>query len=114
MAVKINRNKILFNLGVILMIAGALDPMEGSVVIAAGTFLAALSAFRSQDRHKTAFVWISAAVIFGVIMLFWLSSLGGFGGTSDLSWWWGTLILPYPLGWLAAMGLLIYRVAKKA
>jgi hypothetical protein len=43
----------------------------------------------------------------GVFFLFYLSSLGGFGGTSKLSIWWGLLIVPYPIGWLLSISLLI-------
>jgi ABC-type multidrug transport system permease subunit len=49
----------------------------------------------------------------GVIFLFYLSSLGGFGGTSTLSWWWGLLILPYPIGWLLQVVLLLIRAFRK-
>jgi ABC-type multidrug transport system permease subunit len=49
----------------------------------------------------------------GVIFLFYLSSLGGFGGNSSLSWWWGLLILPYPIGWLMDVIMLIIRAYRK-
>jgi hypothetical protein len=52
-------------------------------------------------------------IIVGVSFLFFLSSLGGFGGSSRLSWWWGFLIVPYPLGWLLAVIILILRTIKK-
>ena len=45
-------------------------------------------------------------MVFGVIFLFYLSSLGGF---PPLSWWWGILILPYPIGWLMLVTTLIVR-----
>ncbi|MBB3185927.1 phage holin family protein [Microbacter margulisiae] len=55
-------------------------------------------------------------IVFGVVFLFVLSWMGGFGGKSTLSWWWGTLILPYPLGWLLMIILLVrkgYKQLKK-
>jgi hypothetical protein len=35
--------------------------------------------------------------------MFSLSSVGGIGGNSGRSMWWGLLMLPYPVGWLMAL-----------
>jgi len=48
-----------------------------------------------------------------------LSSLGGIGGKSGRSLWWGLALLPYPVGWLMALiaaviGLLRFCKAKLA
>jgi hypothetical protein len=51
-------------------------------------------------------------IVIGVTFLFYFSSLGGFGGTSTLSWWWGLLILPFPIGWLTIITVLIRRAIK--
>jgi len=32
-----------------------------------------------------------------------LAVVGGIGGKSGHSMWWGVLILPYPVGWLMAL-----------
>jgi len=48
-----------------------------------------------------------------VCFLFYFSALGGFGGSSSLSWCWGLLIVPYPAGWLLSVILLIIRAVKK-
>jgi hypothetical protein len=32
-----------------------------------------------------------------------LSSKGGFGGTTGLSVWWASTLLPYPVGWFIAL-----------
>ena len=39
----------------------------------------------------------------GVAAMFALSAVGGIGGRSGHSLWWGLLILPYPVGWLMAL-----------
>ena len=49
-------------------------------------------------------------ILIGVIALWVLSSLGGFGGESDLAWGWGLLILPYPIGWLILLVLFYLRL----
>jgi hypothetical protein len=110
---KPNWLRITFILGVILLLAGTLDPLEGSIVISAGSTLIALSAYLTHDRHRNIFIASAILILAGVCALFYLSSLGGFGGSSSLSWWWGAMILPYPLGWLAIIVTLIIRLFRK-
>jgi len=105
--------RIIYIAGVIALIIGAIDPLEGSVVISGGSVLIALSAYLLHDRHLKIFLAATIMIIVGVSFLFYFSSLGGFGGTSTLSWWWGTLILPYPAGWLMSIIVLIVRTFKK-
>jgi hypothetical protein len=113
MSAKPNWPKIIFIAGIVGILIGILDPMEGSLVIAPGSVLLALGAFLIHDRYKNIFLASSILIIIGVFALFYLSSLGGFGGTSSLSWWWGVTILPYPIGWLLAVVFLIIRMVKK-
>lgn len=100
-------------MGVIALIIGTIDPLEGSIVIEAGSGFLALSTYLTNDRHRKIFLVSLIMIIIGVSFLFYLSSLGGFGGTATLSWWWGTLILPYPIGWLISIVILIIRAVKK-
>lgn len=106
--------RIIYIIGVIALIIGAIDPLEGSVVIAVGCMLVALSTYLTHDRHWKIFLASLIMILVGVFFLFYFSSLGGFGGTSALSWWWGMLILPYPIGWLISIITLIVRVAHKS
>jgi len=110
---KIKWTRVIYIIGVIALIIGVLDPLEGSVVITSGSALIALSTFITRDRHWKIFLLSFIMILTGVFFLFYLSSLGGFGGTSRLSWWWGLLILPYVLGWLASIVTLITRAVKK-
>lgn len=110
---KIKWTRVIYIIGVIALIIGVLDPLEGSVVITSGSALVALSTFITRDRHWKIFLLSFIMILTGVFFLFYLSSLGGFGGTSKLSWWWGLLILPYVLGWLASIITLITRAVKK-
>lgn len=110
---KINWIRVIYVIGVIALIIGALDPLEGSVVIASGSFLVALSTYMTRDRHWKIFLASFLMILTGVLFLFYLSSLGGIGGTSTRSWWWGILILPYPIGWLITIVILIIRAVKK-
>jgi signal transduction histidine kinase len=105
---------ILYILGLIAMIIGVLDPLEGSIIIAVGSALVAISTFLSHDRHQKIFLIAAISIVFGVFFLFYCSSLGGFGGNSKLSWWWGLLILPYPIGWLLTIIIVIKRAMTKS
>lgn len=110
---KIKWTRVIYIIGIIALIIGALDPLEGSVVIGSGSALIALSSYLTHDRHWKIFLASFVMILIGVFFLFYLSSLGGFGGTATLSWWWGTLILPYPIGWLISIVILIIRAVKK-
>jgi hypothetical protein len=35
--------------------------------------------------------------------MFALSAVGGIGGKSGHSMWWGVLMLPYPVGWILGL-----------
>jgi hypothetical protein len=104
--------KVLFIIGVVSLIIGALDPLEGSVVIVAGSIIMTISAYLKRDRHRKLFLTFSILIVVGVFFLFFFSSFGGFG-KGALSWWWGILVLPYPVGWLASIVLLIVTAFKK-
>ena len=104
--------RIIYIVGVIALIIGAIDPLEGSVVIIVGSALLALSAYAASERHTKIFTASLLMIVIGVAFLFYFSSLGGFGGTSTLSWWWGLLILPFPIGWLIIIIVLIRRAIK--
>ena len=104
--------KILFITGVVSLLLGTLDPMEGSVLIWAGSVLLTLSAYLSASPFKRHLLYATVAISVGVAYLFIISSFGGFGGNTR-SMWWGLPILPYPLGWLYLMGFLLYTAFRK-
>lgn len=88
--------------GLVLMVGGVLDPLEGSVVILGGTALAALGAFLGRSRY-----WVPVIALVmttaGVAALLGLSALGGVGGTTGRSAWWLLLCITYPAGWILGL-----------
>jgi hypothetical protein len=94
-------SRVLVVIGSIAMLVGAVDPMEGSLVILPGSGLVALGTFLGQgDRRLISFrVWSFILIAIGVGALWGLSTGGGLGGNSGRSMWWGLLILPYLIGW---------------
>jgi hypothetical protein len=107
-----NWKHIIYIFGIIAMIIGAIDPLEGSVLVVLGSALLGLSTYLKRDRHWKIFLSSTLLIFVGVAFLFYFSSLGGFGGASKLSVWWGLLILPYPIGWLLAIVTLIARAVN--
>lgn len=105
-------NRNLYITGLVAVIVGALDPMEGSIVICAGAALLAISSYKLKDRHAKHFLIHFLLITIGVISLFAISDQGGLG-PNDLSWWWGLCILPYPLAWLSLIILFIIRAFQK-
>ncbi|MBK9285264.1 MAG: hypothetical protein IPM51_13265 [Sphingobacteriaceae bacterium] len=91
-------------LGVFTVIFGALDPMEGSILITIGAGLLFLHAKLMHASNFKIYFILFLSILFGVAALFIISSFGGLG-PQNLNMWWGLLILPYPLGWLT---LIIY------
>jgi hypothetical protein len=110
---KIDWIKIANYFGVIALIIGVIDPLEGSVLISVGSILLTFSKYFKNDPRWKVYFFASVMIVTGVSFLFYLSSLGGFGGNSSLSWWWGMLILPYPLGWLLSIITLIISIVRR-
>ncbi len=94
-------SRVLLVVGGLAMLVGAIDPMEGSLLILPGSGLVALGTYLGQaERWLIAFrVGVFILIAIGVGALFGLSAVGGIGGRSGHSLWWGLLILPYLIGW---------------
>ncbi len=87
--------------GYAAMLIGAIDPMEGSLLILPGSGLVALGTY-FDDAERKIFIyrlWVFILILIGVGALFGFTMLGGIGGTTAYSIWWALLIVPYPIGW---------------
>ena len=98
-----NRSRTLVIAGLVLMLAGALDPLEGSVVILGGSALAAAGAFIGKRRRYRLQITAFVLIVIGVAALFGLSALGGVGGDTGRSMWWLAICVSYPVGWVIAL-----------
>jgi hypothetical protein len=94
-------SRTLLVVGGLAMLVGAVDPMEGSLLILPGSGLVAVGTYLGQaERWLIAFrVWVFILIAIGVGAMFGLTAVGGIGGRSGHSMWWGLLILPYLIGW---------------
>ncbi len=94
---------ILGYVGLAAMFVGALDPLEGSLIILPGTALAAVGAAVGRTPRRLVLGWSFVLVAIGVGSLWGLSAVGGFGGDSGRSMWYALLLLPYPVGWVTGL-----------
>jgi hypothetical protein len=108
------RPRILVIAGGVAMLVGALDPLEGSVVILAGSGLVTLGTFLSHGGRRLLiyWIWVFLLIAVGVGVMFGLSAIGGFGGTSGRSMLWGVPMLPYPVGWIMGIVSLLIRLIR--
>lgn len=95
----------LTSVGFVAILLGAIDPMEGSLVILPGSALVALGLFLCQvDRQLVIFrVRMLILIAVGVGALWGFSAIGGIGGGTGLSMWWGLLVMPYLVGLSASL-----------
>jgi hypothetical protein len=105
MKTRIPWSRLLTVVGALAMAVGTIDPLEGSLLILPGSGLVALGAFLgSTDRRRVRYwLWSFILITIGIVAMFALSAVGGIGGSTGRSMWWGLVILPYPLGWLMAL-----------
>jgi hypothetical protein len=94
---------VLTFLGLCAMIAGTLDPLEGCLVILLGCAAVTLGAFLTQSRYRVPLFWASVLIAAGVGSMVVFTMMGGIGGHSSHSAWWGLLVLPYPVGWFVGL-----------
>jgi hypothetical protein len=78
------------------MLIGAIDPLEGSLVILPAIAIVAIGGFLGKSRYRVLLYWACILAAFGVAALFVISAFGGMGSRSGHSMWWGLFILPYP------------------
>lgn len=95
--------RVLVIAGIAAMVIGAVDPLEGSLVILPGIATAALGTLLAKSRQRKVLGWALVLCVLGVGALWGLSALGGIGGTSGRSYWWGLVLLPYPAAWILAL-----------
>jgi len=96
-------SRILSVIGLLGLLIGARDPLEGSIVIVPASALISLSAFLARSRFRRLAYWGFGLTAIGVGWMFIISALGGFGGETGRSMWWALTLLPYPVGWILCL-----------
>jgi hypothetical protein len=112
MAARWRWSHILVIVGLVATLVGAIDPLEGSLLILPGTGLLALGAWLGNSQHRRLLCWAFALVAVGVGEVWGLSAVGGLGGSTGRSMWWAIFLLPYPVGWVMALVGAIRRMRE--
>jgi hypothetical protein len=98
--------------GLTALMLGAVDPLEGSIVIALGSALLALGTPRRASRVGGR-VWLAGLmIIVGVAALWIMSDVGGVGGRTGRSMWWLVVVAPYPAGWILGLVGAVQRLRE--
>ncbi len=108
---KIKWTRVVFTTGVVALLIGIFNPLGWSVVVATGAFLVTLSALAENDRHRYLYLASTFLVISGVILMYFVSSLGNYEIQGE--WWWNLMIIPYPVGWIVIMATLLIKLIQK-
>jgi hypothetical protein len=96
-------SRVLVIAGLVVMLIGTLDPLEGSVLILAGIGVMTAGAVLGHSRVRRLLYGALALGVVGVGALFAISAVGGFGGNTGRSMWWSIILLPYPAAWVLAL-----------
>jgi hypothetical protein len=112
MKARILWSNILIHVGLLAMLIGAIDPLEGSFIILPGSGMVALGVLVARSRYRLLLCWAFGLIAFGVGAMVVLSMWGGIGGRSGHSMWWGLFILPYPVGWILSIAGVILRLIE--
>ena len=99
-------SRVLLIVGLLCMLVGAVDPLEGSLVILPGIGMVAMGAFLGKSRHRKLLYRSFVLVAVGVGAMVVLSAYGGIRLSSKdagHSMWWELFILPYPVGWILGL-----------
>ncbi len=112
MEIKFDWKGLLYTVGILNIFLGALDPLEGSILIVIGSILITVYKYLRGDQHKKIFLASCVMIVVGVGYMFYLSTLGGIG-PDNKSWWWIIPVIPYPVGWLLTVVLLFVHASKK-
>jgi len=105
-------SRILGIAGLVLMVVGAIDPLEGSLVILPGGGMVLLGAYLGRSRRRTLLLWGFVLLAFGTGALWGMSALGGLGEGTGRSMWWALVLLPYPVGWVGCLVGAILRLIE--
>jgi len=108
---KINWTRTLFTVGVIALFVGIFNPMGWYIIVTAGAVMITLAALAEQDRHRYIYLASTFLVIIGSLLIYYMSLLGSYEVQGE--WWWNLMVLPYPIGWIVIMAMLLIKLVQK-
>jgi hypothetical protein len=90
--------QLLMVIGLLGLLVGCMDPLEGSAVILPSAAIITLGAMLAKSQVRVFLFWSFIFVACGVGALIGLSSIGGVGRDTGRSLWWLALLIPYAVG----------------
>ena len=96
-------SRALLWVGATALVLGAIDPLEGSIVIVIACAVVTVAAYLGHLHARRWAAWGVALATLGVAALWATSAAGGIGGSTGRSYWWALLMLPYPVGWILSL-----------
>src|ERR1051326_4534264 len=108
----LTRPRVCLLSGVVLLVAGLIDPLEGCVLIVIGSLCGVKAAATAHDPRRNRQLLAFTLVVIGVLTMFGWSAAGGMGGTSGRSVWWVLTLLPYPMGWILALVVTVQMLGR--
>ena len=90
--------QLLMVMGLLGILVGAMDPLEGSAIIVPSAGLVTLGAILTKSQVRVFLFWSFVFIACGVGALIGLTSIGGVGSDTGHSLWWLALLIPYAVG----------------
>lgn len=97
------RPRWLVAVGLVGLVVGAVDPLEGSVVVLVGSGCVAFGTHLEGSRHRKTAAWGFVLVLAGFSVMLTVTAIGGVGGSTGRSPWWATLVTPFAVGWVLGL-----------
>jgi hypothetical protein len=104
---------VLVIVGLLAMLIGTVDPLEGAFIILPGSAVVTAGAFLGKSRYQFLLSWAFVLIAAGVGAMVVFTAMGGIGGHSGRSIWWGMFVLPYPIGWIMGLVGAILRLIEQ-
>jgi hypothetical protein len=113
MSAGISWSRWVVTVGLVGLLVGALDPLEGSLIILPGAGLVAVGALLGRSRRRKYAYWSLVLVATGVAALWIASAAGGFGPGTGRPVGWGLLVLaPCAAGWLLGLAVAVLTLIE--
>ncbi|MCX6272302.1 MAG: hypothetical protein NTU44_14020, partial [Bacteroidetes bacterium] len=105
--------KTIHFIGLVAMILGIIDPLEGSIVILVGSLLTVVASWLAGSPYFKIIFWSFILIVIGVSALFGVSAAGGIGGNTGRPMWLMVVFFPYPLGWIIGITYSVKQLRLK-
>ncbi len=98
------RDRVFVVVGVIGLLVGAIDPLEGSLLILPSAILLTVGVRRATGGLASRLATVGlVSIALGFTAMWVMTAIGGVGGSTGRSAWWALLALPMLPGWILSV-----------